>query len=503
MKLPSLFGLLGRAKTSFKARYDAAGNGRRMRGWKATSTGPNQATQGLQTIRDRTRDSVRNDWLSSAGLQRWVTNLVGTGIVTRCNKRIAKTRRDKIERVWNDWMKRSDADGVLSFYGLQALATRSWLESGEVFVRLRFRDDTFDLEVPLQLQLIEADFIPTFDSDSWPGMPPGNKIRQGIELDRRGQRVAYWAYREHPGDFRTAVSTTSNLIRVLADEMLHIFEPKRPGQLRGVPDFAPVLSRIRNTIDYDDGVMERMKLSNLFAGFIKKPAPSGYTDDIDPLTGQAIDYDRDGSPMVGLEPGLMQELLPGEEIQWSNPPEAGTTYSEYMRTQHVGTTAGQHVPYEVVTGDIYNISDRTLRITIQEFRRHAEQRQWTILIPQFVEKVRDSFADAAILSGALSIREGADAKDVTHTPQGWAYIHPTQDAQAEQMLIEAGLSSRSAAIAKRGDDPETIDQERADDAAREQSLGLPATNQPKNPAVSSGQQSTAPQDPTQGDTQNG
>jgi len=115
------------------------------------------------------------------------------------------------------------------------------------------------------------------------------------------------------------------------------------------------------------------------------------------------------------------------------------------------------------------------------------------------QKVRDVWASEAALSGELSVREAEDAKRVTWTPQGWAYIHPTQDAQAEQMLIEAGLSSRSAAITKRGDDPEQIDQERADDAQREKDLNLPATNQPKNPAESGQQkQPTDPQEPTQG-----
>jgi len=263
-----------------------------------------------------------------------------------------------------------------------------------------------------------------------------------------------------------------------------------------VPEFAPILARIRNIQNYDDAVQERMTLSNMYVGFITKPSPSGYTDDIDPLTGEPIESDVNGEPMIGLQPGTMQQLLPGENIQWSNPPEAGTTYSDFMRTQHVGTAAGSGVPYELMSGDIINISDRTLRIVIQEFRRHVEQRQWTVVIPMLCQKVRDVWAAEAALSGELSVREAEDAKRVTWTPQGWAYIHPTQDAQAEQMLIEAGLSSRTAAISKRGDDPEIIDEERAEDAKREAELGLPATNQPKTAA---GVAPTNDQQPAEGE----
>lgn len=490
---------LQKASRAFQARYDAAGNGRRMRGWQAPASGPNLATAGLQTIRNRARDSGRNDWPSAAARQRWVTNLVGTGIVPRLAKTVSKTRKAKIQALWDEWVEQCDADGVLTFYGLQALITNSWLESGEVFVRVRFRDDTFGLAVPFQLQVIEAEFVPVFDADTWPGLPDGNTIRQGIERDRRGQRTAYWCYREHPGEFHTTVNSNANLLRIPADEMMHIYEPKRPGQLRGVPEFASVLARIRNIQDYDDAVQERMKLSNLYVGFITKPAPSGFTDDVDPLSGLPIASDTDGSPMIGLEAGTMQELLPGEQIQWSNPPEAGTTYSDYMRTQHVGTAAGANVPYEVMSGDIVNISDRTLRITIQEFRRHVEQRQWLVMIPMFCKKVRDLFASQAALAGSLSMREAEDAKRVTWTPQGWAYIHPTQDAQADQMLVEAGFTSRAAVISKRGDDPEVIDEERAEDAKREAELGLPATNQPKQSASGGQPAQTDPQEPQQGD----
>ncbi len=47
-----------------------------------------------------------------------------------------------------------------------------------------------------------------------------------------------------------------------------------------------------------------------------------------------------------------------------------------------------------------------------------------------------------------------------------------QDAQGKAALIEAGIVSRSAVIGERGDDPETVDNERAADKKREDKLGL-------------------------------
>lgn len=63
--------------------YDAAGHGRRMRGWTAPSSGPNRAVSGLTTIRNRARDATRNEWTGAAGERVWGTNLIGTGIIAR------------------------------------------------------------------------------------------------------------------------------------------------------------------------------------------------------------------------------------------------------------------------------------------------------------------------------------------------------------------------------------------------------------------------------------
>ena len=452
-------------------KYDAAGMGRRLRGWNPPTSGPNRAIAGTQKLRDRSRDANRNDWAGTSGTQHWATNLIGTGIVPRLlHTSVSKTKKKLWTRLWKKWVKVSDADGVYNFYGQQTLAVRSWMEAGEVFARKRYRRKKDGLPVPLQIQVIEADFIPMLDRDQADGMAEGHRIRSGIELNRSGQRVAYWMYKEHPSDFSSESIDMSQLIRIPADQVMHLFEPKRAGQLRGVPEFSSILARLRNVADFDDAVLERQKLANLFVGFIKKLLPTT-GDSVDPFYGALIE-DAFGDALVGMQPGLLQELGPGEDVTFANPPEAGTTYGDYMRTQHLGTAAGQGLPYEIMSGDIANVSDRTLRVVIQEFRRYVEQRQWQVVIPMFCEKVRDAWVDQAILAGLIDIEDEDEAKEVEWAPHGWDYIHPVQDAQSRILDVQAGIRSRSSVISERGDDPEEVDDERASDQKREQKLGL-------------------------------
>lgn len=460
-----------------RARYDAAGNGRRMRGWTPPSSGPNEALTGIERIRNRSRDSARNDWSGQAAVQKWVTNLIGVGITPRFDRITNKTRRQEIKDLWDDFVRVADADGVLNFYGLQSLAVRAWLDGGEVFIRKRSRFLDEGLPVPMQVQLLESDMVPVFDADTFLGLPANNRIRSGIELDRRNQRVAYWVYRNHPGDRdgtgATQAPLATDLVRVAASEMKHLFEPLRPGQLRGVSMLAPVLARLRNIENYDDATLTRQQLANLVVAFITRKMPDYAGDeDINGFTGEDSEYDQGGKPLQGLQPGLVQELDDGQDVSWSNPPEAGTNYSDYMRTQHMGTAAGAGLPYELFSGDIKEISDRTLRVIVNEFRRHAEQRQWQLLIPIMCESVVRWFAEAAILAGQITIDEAglvARAKWATH---GWAHIHPVQDPQGKKLEVEAGFRSRSSVIGERGDDPEEVDAERALDKEREESLGL-------------------------------
>ena len=57
-------------------------------------------------------------------------------------------------------------------------------------------------------------------------------------------------------------------------------------------------------------------------------------------------------------------------------------------------------------------------------------------------------------------------------PPKWDWVDPLKDARAEIEQIDAGLKSRTQALAERGYDAEQVDAEIAADKAREKSLGL-------------------------------
>ena len=457
-----------------KASYEGAGEGRRSASWDAPDAGINSInTPALRNLRARSRAAVRNDPYAFNVIDKRVSNLIGTGITPR-----PKIEDDALRKVqqelWEDWVDESDADGLTDFYGQQALIARTVETAGECFVRIRPRSLDQDLAVPLQLQVLAPEFVP---HDKFETTKNGNSIRAGIEFNPAHQRVAYWMYRVHPRDASSLNAGYNQLVRVPAAQVLHIFEPVEPGQLRGVPRLAPVLKRLRSLDNYDDAVLFRQEVANLFAGFISRPPPEATQQPRDPVTGQLLTEDRDGfTPMVALEPGTMQELGPGEEVEFSKPPDAGNNYPDFMRQQLMAAAAGTGTPYEILTGDMREVNDRALRVVLNEFRRRLEQLQFGVYVHQLCRPVRAAWMDMAVLAGRLNLDDYAQRRReylrTRWVPQGWAYIQPVQDIQARMMEVNAGFNSRSEMVLRSGYDAETVDAENAADQARAQKLGL-------------------------------
>lgn len=448
-----------------------AGRQNRAFGTKTANTGPNQSNvQYLPLLRARVRDQIRNSAIADGAIDTLVSETVGTGIIPLPIAKTADIKKE-LSGLWETWGAKADFDKVLDIYGLQSLVERSWKESGEVFARFIVVPYDGGEVVPLRVQVLEADMVPLTN-----GKAPvsGNEIRNGIEFEN-GARVAYWVHKQHPGDNPTytaltgvvdGVFSTERMIRVSSEEMMHVYKPARPGQLRGVPRLAGVLPTISELTDFDEATLERQKLASAFTAFIRRPAPDN--PGTDPVTGKDIDPDLVIESEVN--PGSAYTLLPGEEIDFPDMPELGKDYAEFVKHHDRQVGSGSGIPYELLTGDYSGVNDRTVRVALGVFRRKLQQDQWHVLIPQFCQPVWEKMVQVAILNGMTGL---ALAKvKVSWNPQSWPYINPLQDVETQVAEVAGGLSSRTRKIMERGDDPEQVDAERSADAKREKALGI-------------------------------
>ncbi|MBF0141091.1 MAG: phage portal protein [Magnetococcales bacterium] len=459
---------------SLRMGYEAAGTGRRLGNWQPGNDSVNALLfQDADLIRARSRDLVRrNAWASNA-IDSLQSNIVGTGIKPRPTVNDEQLR-DQIVTAWNRWTHEADAHGMLDFYGLQSLAVRAMVEGGEVLVRLRNRLPSDGLSVPLQIQLLEPEHLPSSLNQT---LPNGNIIRSGIEFDKIAQRTAYHLYREHPGERSLYGGFNSTPVPVPASEIIHMMKVGRPGQLRGEPWITQAIIKLHELDQYDDAELVRKKAAALIAGFIKTPAPEYATDNT------VDDVDDYGVMNTVWTPGTLQVLREGEEITFSEPADVGGSYEPFMRFQLRAIAVAIGVTYEQLTGDLTGVNYSSIRAGMVEFRRRMEQLQQNVIIHQFCRPIFARWMDQAVLSGALKIPGYVKNKHIYQSAkwiaQGWAWVDPQKEFNAVIMAIRSGLLSREAALATYGFDAEEMDRVIAISNNRADRLGIILDSDPR------------------------
>lgn len=445
---------------------------RRALSWATTDAAINALLAGeVSELRRRTRDVRRKIPWAESGAASFTANCIGNGIVPRPLTDDDDLRRELME-AWDDWVEQADADGTCDFYGLQALICNSYREAGDCFVRLRSRDPRdmarTGLCMSLQLQVLEAELVdPTYEEVTFAG---ANRIQAGIEFDGIGRRVAYHMWREHPGDMVTR--RNFERVAVPAQNVLHVYEVQRPGQIRGVPAAASALATIYELGKYDDAELMRKQIAAMFAGFVIKPDRNS-----NPLDAGITGTDAADRPLVTLQPGMMQELEPGQDIRFSNPADVGNSYESFQHTQLRQIAAAYGITYEQLTGDWSEVNYSSARAALIEIRRRMDQRRRNTIIFQLCRPVWRRFVESAVLCGRVALpSDPAKLRDLTRvawtvTP-GEAFVDPEKEVRAIVARIRAGLISRSKATAEHGFDAEALDREIAADNARADALGL-------------------------------
>lgn len=433
-------------------RFDATSG---QRGNPAFGSYAPETTAGSAVIARKARYAAENNPWCNNGIAAWVTALVGAGIVPTPQHPNRETRR-RIQAAFNRWAAVADFDGLTDFHGLIAAAARSMIVSGEAFIQLVTTDDG------LRLRLIAPEQV---DIAQTTELASGGRIIAGVEFDAEGRRVAYWV---RPVDPTAIFEGYAPPVGVPAADMMHLFRPLGPGQVRGVSWLAPVLIRAGELDQLDDALLVAAKVAAMFAGFL--------VDQNGTATGLPFDGITAGSIMeTGLEPGTLKVLPSGFDIRFSGPQNAQQTV-DFAKLQLRGIAAGLGVPEYLLTGDLTGANYSSLRAGLLEFRRRVEAVQFQTIVPQVLAPLWQRFITTAVLTGEIYAPDFEGSADdwfaCEWIPPAQEWIDPEKDAKATAEMISAGLTSRRRAVAAQGYSVEELDAEITADRAREKDLGL-------------------------------
>lgn len=433
------------AVETFAARhYEAAQPGRRTDNWKRNSLDADAALRGQATVlRQHARDLIRNNGYAKRGRNVIANNTIGRGIRPKPVGDNPDTNKAAL-KLWRRWGETvlCEEDNRQTFYGIQRLAMRGLYSDGEVLLRRRPRRASDGLPIPLQIQVLEADYLNT----AWTALkgPTGGPIIQGIEFDLLGRRVAYYLYSEHPGSGRNVDPPK----RVPASEIIHLYDVERAGESRGVSWLATSIVNMKDLDEYEDAELMKQKIAACFAAFVTDMDGSAT-----PLGGP---NEAGDDSIDTFEPGMIMNLPPGKQVTTASPPQLTSDALPQRTLRRIA--AGLGITYEDLTGDYSQTNFSSARMG--RIAHWAQVCAWQedIVIPLLCQGVWDWAMEAAVLAGLLPEAPGA-----SWTTPAIPLLEPDKEILAMTRAVRAGAMTPSEMIRAQGDDPEEHWAEYADD----------------------------------------
>lgn len=429
--------------------------------WQADGLHINADTAyGLVTVRARSRDAAVNNGYARRFVGMVRSNVLGPqGVRYQARVRTATGElkaavNAKLEAGWKAFGKIGvcDVTGRYSWATLQRLALRHVAVDGECFIRFLPGRGPHGL----QLQLLTADVVPVSHQADLGG---GRRVRQGVEIDAEGRVLAYHMRRDDAtidsvGEWAGA---TQRLVRVPADDVLHIMLPEQAGQLRGLPWMATALKRMYQAADFASAGLNKARESAKRGGWLTTSA------DAEPSTPEALTdgKDAEGTPYASLHDGTWERLPYGMTPTSIDSDYPNIEYGQFIKDCVRDMAGALDCAYITLGNDLEAVNyssgqlglegERTMWLTLQ---------QWLIddalIVPVHHRWLRYALVAAPELSGLQYDKLGMYAEAARWQPHRWQPLDPEKTIDAQSKRIAARLTSPQRVIAESGDDPDEI-----------------------------------------------
>ena len=466
--------------------YSEAGASHKRRALRAFFPNSNSPSSDIHdnadTLRQRSRMLYMSAPVATSAINTNRTKVVGTGLTLKSTidrdvlgltPEAAKEWQTKAEaefRLWAENRRNCDAMGMNNFYGLQQLALKSWLMSGDVFAVVKIRDVDKLHPYALRLHLVEADRVSTpnrygsaIDILGYTvGKNPdnGNKILDGVEVDSSGAVVAYHIRNTYPHEWLNSEETVWQRVEVVGKktglpQVLHIMESERPDQYRGVPLVAPIIEPLLQLRRYTESELLAALVQSYFTAWIVSDAPkdaipfnetgSGDLGGV-PVENPQMDNASHSTNEYEMGPGQVEHLAKGEDIKFGNPniPTAG--FEQFVKTLCKLVGAALELPYDVLIKEFNSSYSASRGALLEAWEAFKMRRKW--FVDDFCQPVYEMFLAEAVALGRINapgfftdplVREAWCGARWIGPVQG--SLDPKKEAEAALMLIDNAIKT--------------------------------------------------------------
>ena len=429
--------------------FDAATGGRRGQAFRSFGPTSAETLAAAGPVRSRARHAFANNGYVANGVSAIVGESVGAGIEP-ASAHPDTELRPILNSTFLSFAEEADAEGRTDLRGLLAQMVQACVVDGESFATIK--DDPEGLRV----RLIPAEMV---DEALTRDLGEGGYIAAGIEFDARGRRVAYHVQPHRPTEL---FPTAGEPVRIPAEDVLHLMRPLGPGQVRGVSWLAPVLLTVNELDQLQDALLVGAKIAAMHAGFVV---------DQNNLSGSGPFPDASDLTDISLEPGVVRVLPAGTDIKFNSPNEARESIA-FAKLTLGQIAAGLGVPQHLLDGDLSDANYSSLRAGLLPFRQKVEQFQYHCIVPQALNPLWRRAMAREYLAERLDLEALEPAFKVEWLAPRAMQVDPQKDTEALIAQINAGLTSRTQAVASLGWSAADLDAEIAADKERESAFKL-------------------------------
>ena len=436
--------------------FEAALSDRLNASWSHPSlTANEEIARALEITRNRARDLAKNNEFARKYLQLVVANVVGANgfalqaLATEQGAPDALART-LIEAAFAKWARRGSCEvsGRQSFADVQRLVVEAWARDGEALI-VQVIGRAAGNANNYALRLIEVERLPVQHSKD---LKDGHQAIMGVEVDQNNKTVAYWL---NMGRIGSSYAGQSDLSRIDASKVIHVFKPYRPEQVRGMPSMHAVIAGLKMLDGYEEAAIVAARVGASKMGFFTTPE-----GDSAPL---ADDKDDAGNYITDAEPGSFTTLPKGVQFQDWNPDYPHANYAAFMKTRLRSIASGLGVTYHGLANDLEGVNFSSIRSgTLEERDAWMVLQNWfteAFLRPVFLEWLSWSLSSGAIAypAGAkLPIAKFEKFSEHSWLGRRWGWVDPLKDIEAARLSIKSGIASPQMIAAQSGVDVEDV-----------------------------------------------
>ena len=443
-----------------RADYDAAKNSRFVR----TPTGISSIGSGADyhirndidyiKIIEKARNLDRNSDIVAQAVNRVVDNVLQNGIRLDVNSGDEELNT-YIQDKWRAWCEdpyRCHVSKELSFDDLARLALRQTIIDGDI---------AFIATNTGALQPVEAHRIRS------PRGAPGNVVL-GVEQDADRERIRYYFTEEDIDPSKGGAYTgafTSRPVRMNgARVLMHVFDPQRVTQTRGISALAPIMNTIGQYDDIQFATLVKAQMAAAFAIIEEREIDFEATQDPH-LGNRATSTRTDGTTEVidSIQPGMYITGAPGAKLKGFSPDITSATYKEHMMMVLTIIAVNLGIPVHVLLLDPSNTNFSGWRGAIDEARKGFIRKQNGLVErfhrPVYEWKMRNWVAEDDFIASRIAANPSLNPFGAYWNPPRWGYIEPLKDAMADTAIISNRLNSSRGVLSNRGLDIDRVHRE--------------------------------------------